>query len=156
MSRRRPITALPFGINLSDYDFEPSKAELVAESRRRNWLAKMRSLLICYEREADELRRRRAAEIAREIEVAKEKQEREDRLSRDRDYWLREREKDRGLMTQLTERYQQIVDDSPFRRKMLAKLAEVAKLQKDIDRLAAREERKALLARGVVRGRRKV
>jgi hypothetical protein len=155
MSRRRPITVLPFGINLSDYDFKPSKAELVAESRRRNWLAKMRSLLICYEREADELRRRRAAQIAAEIKLERERQEREDCLERSARWWSQERERDKPIMEKLTERYQEIMD-APFRKKMLAKLAELEQLDKKINRAAAREERKTLLARGVLKGRRKV
>jgi succinate dehydrogenase/fumarate reductase flavoprotein subunit len=115
----------------------------------------MRTLLMRFQAEDDELRRRRAAQIAAEIEAEKEIQERADRLARDRDYWLREREKDGPLMTKLVEQYQEIVDDSPFRRKMLAKLAELAELEKEINRVAARSERKALMARGVVRGRRK-
>lgn len=138
-----------------DFDFVPSKEELIAERRQRNWLAKMRTLLLRYQREDDELRRKRAAEIAREVAADREKQARDDRLARDTNWWLKQRERDKPIMDKLTARYQEIVDDSPFRRKMLAKLAELDQLEKEISRLAARAERKALAARGVIRGCRK-
>jgi hypothetical protein len=165
--KRKPTFSLPKGhwpsavVNDSPDDFEWVSSEKLladAERRRRNWLAKMQSLLLRYQREDDALRRKRAAEIAREVAADREKQEREDRRDnvKDRDYWLREREKDGPLMAKLVERYQQIVDDSPFRREMLAKLAELAELDKQLNRVAARAERNALLRRGVVRGRRKV
>jgi hypothetical protein len=138
-----------------DFDFVPSKEELIAERRQKNWLAKMQTLLLRYQREDDELRRKRATEIAREVAADREKQAREDRLARDTNWWLQERERDKPIMEKLTARYQEIMD-APFRKKMLAKLAELEQLDKKINRAAAREERKTLLARGVLKGRRKV
>jgi hypothetical protein len=77
-------------------------------------------------------RRRRAQQLAAEIGAEQIKQEREDRLNCDRDYWLRRREADRPAMEKLTEKYQEIVDLSPFRQK-LSKV--VAKLEKEIRRM---------------------
>lgn len=114
----------------------------------------MRTILLRFDREADELHRRRAAQIAAEIEREREIQEREDRLERTTHWWLQQREANKDLMT-LTAKYQEIVDDSPLRRKLRAKMAELEELDKQISRVAARRERNTLLARGVVRGRRK-
>jgi hypothetical protein len=55
-------------------------------------------------------------------------------------------------MAKLTERYQEIVDMSPFRQKLLKVVAE---LDKEIPRDAAKAEREALAARGLIRGRRR-
>jgi hypothetical protein len=56
-------------------------------------------------------------------------------------------------METLTARYQEIVDLSPFRQKLLKV---VANLEKEVRRDAAKAEREVLAARGLVRGRRKV
>jgi hypothetical protein len=145
MERRRPITVLPFGINLRDYYFYPTREEKLLD-----WLREQKRI---WDAEDDLRRRRRAKQIAAEIETEREKQAREDRLNRDRDYWLRQREADRPVMAKLTERYQEIVDLSPFRQRLLKV---VAKLEKEIRRDAAKAEREVLAARGLIRGRRKV
>jgi hypothetical protein len=128
----------------SDFDFEPSWSEKLWDrlvEMKKQWAAE------------DEARlRRRYAQITIEIEAEKEKQAREALLNRDRDYWLRQREADRPAMEKLTERYQSEVDLSPFRQKLLKV---VAKLDKEIRRDAAKAEREALAARGLIRGRRK-
>jgi len=90
-------------------------------------------------------RRRRAKQIAAEIEAERVKQDREDRLNRDRDYWLRQREVDRPVMEKLTAPYQEIVDLSPFRQKLLKV---VANLEKEVRRDAAKAEREVLAAEG--------
>jgi hypothetical protein len=145
MKRHRPITVLPFGINLRDYYFYPTREEKLFD-----WLREQKRI---WDAEDEARLRRRFAQITIEIEAEKEKQAREDWLNRDRDYWLRQREADRPVMEKLTEQYQEIVDLSSFRQKLLKV---VAKLEKEIRRDAAKAEREALAARGLIRGRRKV
>jgi hypothetical protein len=143
MNRRKPIRALPFGINLSDYYFHPTREEKLLD-----WLHEQKRI---WDAEDDVRRRRRAAQIEAEVNAAKEVQAREDRLVRDTNWWLQQREVDRPLMEKLTADLQDALEGN-WHKKVLAKLAA---LEKEIRLDAVRAERKTLLRRGVVRGRRK-
>lgn len=148
----RPRYALPFGINLADYDFVPTREEKL--------LDRVNEMKLVWDREDDDRRRRRSALIAKEIAEEKRQQEIEDRreviarereaeIERRRNYYLAAR-KAEGPMEKLIERYQNELEGNWY-TKALRKLE---KLTAEIrhDRLKA--EREALTRRGVLRGRR--
>jgi hypothetical protein len=150
--KQRPRFALPFGINLADYDFQPTREEKL--------LDRVNEMKLVWDREDDDRRRRRSALIAKEIAEEKRKQEIEDRreeiarereaeIERRRNYYLAAR-KAEGPMEKLIERYQNELEGNWY-TKALRKLE---KLTAEIrhDRLKA--EREALTRRGVLRGRR--
>jgi hypothetical protein len=150
--KQRPRFALPFGINLSDYDFQPTREEKL--------LDRVNEMKLQWDLEDDERRRLRFKQIAAEIEEEKRKQEIEDRreeiahereaeIERRRNYYLTAR-KTEGPMEKLIERYQNELEGNWY-NKALRKLE---KLTAEIrhDRLKA--EREALTRRGVLRGRR--
>jgi hypothetical protein len=151
--KQRPRFALPFGINLADYDFIPTR-----EERLLDRLAEMKSV---WDREDDDRRRRQFAQIAKEIAEEKRKQELEDReaeiarerdaeIARRRNYYLTARKAEDPLVEKLLEEYQDQLEGG-WRKKALAKLE---KLTKEIARDKAKAEREALARRGVLKGRR--
>lgn len=151
---RRPRYALPFGLNLSDYDFTPTREEVLLD-RCRQWIE-------LWAKEDDLRREQRAAQIRAEIEADRRKQmsaeareqvrlERAAQLARERSYWTKQREKDSAAMDKLIAKYSDELDGG-FRKKILAKIAEV---ERDVRRDKAKAEKEVLARRGVIRGRRK-
>jgi hypothetical protein len=141
--RNKQLRVLPYGIrSLSDFYFYPTREERLLE--------RLKEMKAEWDREDDARNRRRATQIAREVEADRRKQEREDSLDRIRNYFLQANQQEAPAMAKLLERMQEELE-GPWRRKMLAK---VEKIAEEIRRDKARAERKALLQRGVVRGRR--
>jgi len=151
---RRPRYALPFGLNLADFDFVPTREEKL--------LDRVYKMKADWDREDDARRRLRSKQVAAEIEEAKRKQaiedrreesarEREAEIERRRNYYLSARKTEDPLVAKLVEKYLDELDGG-WRKKALAKLA---KIEREIKRDAAKAERKALLEKGVLRVRRR-
>jgi hypothetical protein len=149
--KQRPRFALPFGINLSDYDFQPTRQEKL--------LDRVHEMKLLWDREDDERRRLRSCEIAKEIEQEKRKQAVEDRdaeearqhqeeIDRRKTYWLRERETGAAAMEKLVASYEAELNAEHAKR-----LKKLAQITKDIRKDKARVERRSLLEKGVLRGR---
>src|SRR5260370_30222694 len=69
--QRHPLRALPLGISLSDFFWEPTRGEIEADQRRANRLRRLEylaKLKESWEREDCERLRRRAAELAVVVE----------------------------------------------------------------------------------------
>jgi hypothetical protein len=151
-TKKRPRFALPFGLNLADFDFVPTREERLLD--RVNEMSKQ------WAAEDDERRRQREREIAKEIEQEKRKQELEDRreeikreleaeIERRKTYWERERKTGAAAMEKLIASYE--AELSIEHAKRLKKLAQIAK---DIARDKAKAERSEFARRGLIRGRR--
>jgi hypothetical protein len=150
--KQRPRFALPFGINLSDYDFQPTREERL--------LDRVHEMKLVWDREDDDRRRRRAAQISQEIIEARRQQELEDReessarqreeeIAKRRNYYLTARKTEDPLVEKLIEEYQDQLDGG-WKKKALAKLQ---KLTAEIRRDRLKAEREELARRGVLRGR---
>jgi hypothetical protein len=129
-----------------------------ADEKRVNRIRKLEKL---WAKEDDDRRRRRAALIALEIEDAKRKQtiedardelkrERDAEIERRRNYYLTDNERTKDAMTKLIAKYEDELNAEHIKR--LKKLAQITE-QVRKDKLRA--ERKALLEKGVLRGRRR-
>jgi hypothetical protein len=151
--KQRPRFALPFGINLADYDFHPTREEKL--------LDRVNEMKLVWDREDDERRRRRAALIAAEIEQARKRQEREDReaeierereaeIERRRNYYLTAHKTEGNAMEKLVAKLQDELEGN-WRTKALVKLE---KLTAEIRRDRLKAEREELARRGAIRGRR--
>jgi hypothetical protein len=148
---RKPIRALPLGINMKDFLWEPDEAE--------RFVDRVRQLQKVWHREDLERLRRREKLIALEIEDAKRKQaiedaraeearEREAEIERRKTYWVREREAGAAAMEKLIASYEAELNVEHGKR-----LKKLAQIEKDIARDKLKIERQALAQRGVLRGR---
>ena len=139
--RKRPIHALPYGINLSDYLFAPDAEEIqvvVNERRRQDRLAKLHKLEKMWERQDLERLRRRAAELESVIAADKEWLEKQNA-------WDAEIERRKAIILKLHD------EDAKLERERL--LARLEKATKTMNAEIVRSERAELSRRGVVRGR---
>lgn len=154
-SKRRPRIVLPDGMKFEDISFTPTWQESYFDR-----LHKMKAL---WAKQDDILRR--AREISAQVEQARLQQQREDKaaaeaaaldreveaaIERRKNYYLEARKAEGPVTDKLMKRYAAELDGG-WREKALAKLA---KLTKEIQRDAAKEERRALAAKGLIRGRR--
>jgi hypothetical protein len=151
--RKRPRMALPMGVNLRDYAFEPTRDEKLWDRLRqieREWI-----------KEDDQRRRERANQIAAEVEQARIQQQQDDEVAvlqaeidavidKRRAYYLERRKAEGPVTEKLIAKYESELNI--WQKKAQAKLDQ---LTKDIQRDKIKAERETLAARGVIRGRRR-
>jgi hypothetical protein len=145
VNRKRPIHALPAGINLADFEWYPAKPKRPLETqaqflerKRRNKISKLESLQKGWEREELEFLRRKCEALAAVVEADRAWIQRQNELEAElkcvQEYYAQEHAKEEAAADKVRrERY--------------------VRLGKEIYRDAARAERRLLLARGVYRGR---
>ncbi len=148
MKTRKPkrilpgVVYLPAGINLREFLWAPDEAELRAAfepKRRASQLAKLHRLKCKWEREDAERLRRRAAELA--VEVEKDK------------VWLaKEAAWESYVRKAQADIAQMHESDAQVERKLL--LARLERATKSINADIARNDRAALTRKGLVRGTR--
>jgi len=140
--KRHPLRALPLGIQMSDFLWEPDAEEkrvAVEAQRRQSRLAKLHRLEKLWAAQDFERLKRRAAELAAIVE-------------QDRAFVAREQAFEREMQRRQAIIMQLHDEDAKLERKLL--LARLEKATKELNKDVVRSERAALLAKGVVRGRR--
>jgi hypothetical protein len=150
--KKRPRFALPFGLNLADFDFVPDVNEKMCD--------RVRQLEQRWAKEDDAIRRRRLKIIAAEVEADRIKQAADDRrneikaeidaeIERRKTYWERERKTGAAAMEKLIASYEAELCIEHAKR-----LKKLDKITKDIARDKANAERSEFARRGLIRGRR--
>jgi hypothetical protein len=148
---RRPRFALPAGIDLADFDFRPDKYECLVD--------RLREMKLTWQREDDARRRQRAKQVEAEIEADRRKQavederdaiarEHDEELARVRYYWIKQQQIGKAQMDKLIAQY-----EAQLNSKHTARLKKLAEITKEIEQDRIRAEKKALLHKGIVRGR---
>lgn len=144
MNRRRPsLLALPAGVKLADFLFEPDKEEKQAfrnDRRRRGRLDKLKSLKSKWDAEDLAATRRRVKEL-------------EAVVAADREFVAREAENEERRMA--AEAQTKKIVDYYINSEHKALLARAARAGREINADIVKAERKELERRGLVRGKRR-
>jgi predicted polyphosphate/ATP-dependent NAD kinase len=149
MNRQRPsLLALPAGVKMQDFLFEPDEAEkqayraTLAEKHRQNSLRRLAKLKQRWDEEDNAQRKRLRARRVKELESV---------VAADREFVAKENEKERRRMAAEAETKK--IADYYINEQHKELLARLHKATGEINRDIIRTERKELERRGVIRGR---
>lgn len=146
MKRRYPVRALPLGIRLSDFYWQPTQEEKAVDSKflerqRRNRLDKLRRLERLWAEQDLARMRRRVAEL-------------ESVVKQDRAFVAREEAFEKEIQRRKAIILKLHDEEAEAERKRL--LTKLAKVTAEMNAATVRSERALLARRGVVRGARKI